>query len=388
MTPASASSASACRPGAGEMASGAQRRGEDASAEPRRLPWKPLEDVTAALFEARHLPPEDARLVASHLVRADARGLHSHGLLRLSFYLPKLDAGSMRPVTHLTPAGGTAALPLLTAGNGVGQVVAARAMERAVAAARERGVGALLVRHSNHIGVAQLFTLQAVEAGFIGILLTNASPAMPPAGGAARLLGTNPWSVAAPRAGGDPVVVDMACTVAARGKILSARQEGRPIPEGWAVDADGRPTTDPAAALAGMVLPMAGHKGYALALAVDLLTGVLAGGGWLDDVHYPGHAQEVGNVTHLVAAIDPGRLAGPGYAERVRDAAERIKGVPRASGVDEVLLPGELEARSEREARRSGVSLAPEVVEIVERYAGAAGVTCPWRPAGGPGAPR
>ncbi|HKI57058.1 MAG TPA: Ldh family oxidoreductase [Trueperaceae bacterium] len=345
---------------------------------PRRLPWQALEDVTAGLFRKRGLDPADARLVASHLVRADARGLHSHGLLRLGFYLSKLDAGTMSPVTSLSAVGGIPGLPLLSANNGVGQVAAARAMERAMGAAREHGVAALLVRHSNHFGVAQLFTLQAAEAGLIGIVLTNASPAMAPTGGAEKLLGTNPWSVAAPRAGGDPLVVDMANTVVARGKILAARQEGRSIPEGWALDAEGRPTTDPEAALAGMVLPMAGHKGYAVSLAVELLTGILAGGGWLDEVHYPGHAERVGNVTHLFAAIDPEQVGGPGYAERVLDAATRIKAVRRAPGVDEVLLPGEPEARSERQAQRLGVALAPEVIALVEGYADEARILCPW----------
>jgi len=366
-------------PGGGtDGGTGGRRPGGAASGPVRRLPWQALADVAAGLFRKRGLDPADARLVAEHLVRADARGLGSHGLLRLSFYLPKLDAGTMSPVTSLSAVGGVPGLPLLSANNGVGQVAAAQAMDRAMRAAHEHGVGALLVRHSNHFGVAQLFTLQAAETGLIGIVLTNASPAMAPTGGAERLLGTNPWSVAAPRAGGAPVVVDMANTVVARGKILSARQEGRAIPEGWATDAEGRPTTDPEAALAGMVLPMAGHKGYAVALAVELLTGLLGGAGWLDDVHYPGNPDRVGNVTHLFAAIDPDQVGGPGYADRVLDAATRIKAVRRAPGVEEVLLPGEAEARAERDARALGVPLAPEVVALVEGYADEARILCPW----------
>lgn len=353
-------------------------RGDAPAGRPRRLPWQALADVTAGLFRKRGLAPEDAGLVAEHLVRADARGLHSHGLLRVSFYLPKLDAGTMSPVTSLSAVGGVPALPLLSANNGVGQVAAAQAMERASAAARERGVGAVLVRHSNHFGVAQLFTLQAAEAGLIGIVLTNSSPAMAPTGGAEKLLGTNPWSVAAPRAGGDPVVIDMANTVVARGKILSARQEKRSIPEGWALDAEGLPTTDPNAALAGIVLPMAGHKGYALALAIELLTGLLSGGGWLDDVRYPGQPDEVGNVSHLFAAIDPEQVGGPGYARHVADAAARVKRVRHAPGTEEVLLPGELEARAERDARRLGVPLAREVIGLLEGYADEARILCPW----------
>lgn len=362
--------------GSGGRAGDADRRSP--SGPSRRLPWQALEDVAAALLRKRGVNPADARLVASHLVRADARRLHPYGLLRLSVYLPKLDAGSMSPVTSLSAVGGVPGLPLLSANNGVGQVAAARAMERAMGAAREHGVGAVLVRHSNHFGAAQLVTLQAAEAGLVGIVLTNASPAMAPAGGAERLLGTNPWSVAAPRAGGDPVVVDMASTVAARGRILSAAVEGQAIPEGWAVDAAGRPTTDPRAALEGLMLPMAGPKGYALALAVELLTGVLSGGGALDDVHDPGQPDAVGHVTHLVGALDPEQVGGPGYAERVADVAARIKAGRRADGVDEVLLPGEAEARSEREARQLGVPLAGEVIGLLEGYADDARILCPW----------
>lgn len=301
----------------------------DRPASHRRLPWAALEDVTAGLFRKRGLEAADARVVADHLVRAEARGIHAHGLLRLGFYLGKLDAGSMSPVTSLSTVGGVPALPLLSANNGVGQVVATRAMERVMGAAGEHGVGAVLVRHSNPLGAAQLFTLKAAEAGLIGIVLTNAGPAMAPAGGAEKRIGTDAWSVAAPVAGADPLVMDMAS-----------------------------------------------HEGYAIALAVELLTGIL-GGGWLDDMRDPGHADRTGNVTHLFAAIDPEQVGGPGYAARVLNAARRLEAVRRARGRD-VLPPGEREARREREAREAGVPLAPEVVAALEGYAIDARILYPW----------
>lgn len=343
-----------------------------------RLPGTELEDVASELFERRGVPPDDARLVARHLVRADARGVGSHGLLRLDFYLPKLDAGTLDPAGRLALEHDAGAVSRFSGNNGMGQVIATRAMLHVIERARRHGLAAALVRRSNHFGIAQLYTLLAAEQGLVGAALTNASPAMAPTGGAEKLIGNNPWSVAAPSAGGVPVVVDMANTVVARGKILAAQADGRPIPEGWALDGDGRPTTDATAALAGVVLPLGGYKGYALSLAVDLLTGVLGGGGWLDDVGYPGVAERVGNVSHLFVALDPGRLALDDYPARVRDAVARIKRVRRAAGVEEIFLPGELEHRRELTSRERGVPLSRNVLAMVERHARLSGVAVPW----------
>lgn len=344
----------------------------------RRVSWGELEGVTQRLFEARGLNEDDAALVARHLVRANARGVHSHGLIRLDFYLPKLDAGTLDPLTRLTVERETPVFKLLSGNNGIGQVIAARAMEQALELSRRNGFGGVLVRNSNHFGIAQLHTLLAAEQGQIGIVMSNASPALAPTGGADKLIGNNPWSVAAPSAGEFPVIIDMANTVVARGKILTARAEGREIPPDWALDSSGNPTTDPEEALAGVVLPMAGHKGYAISLAVDLLTGVLGGGGWLDAVNYPGKPEAIGNVTHLFLALDPAVVAPEGYQGRVRDAVERIKAVRRTPGTEEIFLPGEMEHRRERVSLERGVPLSHEVLAIVERHAGASGIDYGW----------
>lgn len=344
----------------------------------RHLPWLELERVVTELFITRHVPPPDAALVARHLVRADARGVSSHGVMRLSFYLPKLDAGTLEPTTSLTLEAETPVVKRFSANNGLGQVAAAQTMDAAVSTAKEMGIGAVLVRRSNHFGVAQLHTLRAVEANVIGVALSNASPALAPTGGAERLLGNNPWSVAVPSTGEFPIVIDMANTVAARGKIITARNEGRPIPPDWAIGPDGRPTTDPQEALAGILLPIGGHKGYAISLAVDLLTGVLGGSGFLADVNYPGFPERIGNVSQLFLAIDPKLVAPAGYEERVAEVTRRIKSAKRATGVDEIYLPGELEYRREERSRQEGISLSDETLAIVEGCAGEAGVSLSW----------
>jgi LDH2 family malate/lactate/ureidoglycolate dehydrogenase len=343
-----------------------------------RVPWRELQRVSALLFEARGLSAEDAELVATHLVRANARGVHSHGLIRLDFYLPKLDAGTLEPRTRLTLQRETPVFKHYSGNNGIGQVIAARAMHEAVAISQRLGLGAVLVRNSNHFGIAQLHTLLAAERGQIGVVMSNASPALAPTGGAEKLIGNNPWSVAAPSAGEFPVIIDMANTVVARGKILTARAEGRQIPLGWALDASGNPTTDPEEALAGMVLPMAGHKGYAISLAVDLLTGVLGGAGWLDAVSYPGNPGTIGNVTQLYLALDPSQLAPGDYQERVHDAVSRIKQVRKTPETEEVFLPGEMEHRREQASHEQGVPLSVEVLGIVERHAKESGIEWHW----------
>jgi LDH2 family malate/lactate/ureidoglycolate dehydrogenase len=343
-----------------------------------RVDFADLEQVVIKLFEYRGVPSEDAEIVARHLVRADARGVHSHGVLRLNFYLAKLDSGTLNPATVLTPKQETPLLKRYTANNGIGQVVATQAMGIAIAAAADNGIGIVLVSESNHFGIAQLHTLLAAEAGFIGITLSNASPAFAPTGGITKLIGNNPWSVAVPSEGPFPIIIDMANTVVARGKVLTALEEGRAIPEGWALDKTGKPTTDPAAALQGTMLPLGGHKGYAIAVAIELLTGALSDGGSFDQVVYPGVPDRISNVSHLFIAIDPAMLGPFGYPERVSSVIKRIKEVECSPGVAEIYLPGEQEARREAESRKNGVLLPPRILDVVSKQAQHASIELPW----------
>src|SRR5512140_2507124 len=213
----------------------------------------------------------DAHLLADTLVQADLWGHQSHGVLRLDWYRKRIVAGTLKADARPEFATDAGAVAVIDGRDGAGQALAKRAMEEAIARAKRHGVGVVGVRDSNHFGTAMYFTRMAAAAGCVGFLSTNASPAMAPWGGRAKAIGNNPWSIAAPAGRHAPMVLDIANTAVARGKVYLARQRGERIPDGWALDAEGRPTADPRAAIEGIILPMAGHKGSGIAVMMDVL---------------------------------------------------------------------------------------------------------------------
>jgi LDH2 family malate/lactate/ureidoglycolate dehydrogenase len=202
------------------------------------------------------------------------------------------------------------------------------------------------------------FTRMAAAAGCVGFLSTNASPAMAPWGGRAKAVGNNPWSIAAPAGRHAPMVLDIANTAVARGKVYLARQRGERIPDGWALDAEGRPTTDPRAAIEGIILPMAGHKGYGITVMMDVLSGVLTGSGFAAEVHGPYQAERRSRCGHLAMAlnIEAFQPLAEFNARMERYIAE-LKSVPLAPGADEIFYPGEIEARNDARHRAEGLEL-------------------------------
>jgi LDH2 family malate/lactate/ureidoglycolate dehydrogenase len=334
-----------------------------------------LTSFTADVLGAVRVPDADARLVADSLVTADLWGHQSHGVLRLGWYVDRIRAGVMAAVTTPETVADTGALAVVDGHDGVGQVLAALAAREAAGRAHRHGVGVVAVRNSNHFGTAAYFTRMAARDGCVAILTTNASPAMAPWGGRRKTVGTNPWSIAAPAGGHDVLVMDVANTAVARGKVYLARQRGEPIPAGWAVDADGAPTTDPAAALDGLILPMAGHKGYAIALMMDVLSGVLTGSAFGAAVSGPYQAERRSGCGHLFIALDVAAFGDPdGFTRRMEQLVAEVKAVPPAEGFAEVLYPGEPEARAAREHLRHGLSLPQETLEDLRRLADATGV--------------
>jgi len=307
------------------------------------------------------VPNEDAALVADSLVQADLWGHQSHGLLRLPWYAARLRSGAMRAVTDPAVLSDTGPLLLLDGRDGIGQVLTERARLLAVERARVHGVGVVGVRNSNHFGTAMYFTRRAAHDGFVAVLTTNASPAMAPWGGREKRLGTNPWSIAAPAPDGRVVAVDIANTAVARGKIYLAKNRGEPIPETWALSADGAPTTDPAEGVLGVVLPMAGHKGYAITFLMDVLSGALTGSAVGTGVHGPYEADRPSGAGHLFLALDPDAFGDrAGYEARVRQLIDEVKTVPLAQGFDEVFYPGEVEDRAEAANLAAGGVVLPE----------------------------
>lgn len=248
-------------------------------------------------------------------------------------------------------AGGSYAL--LDAAKGFGYVAAHRAMKRAVAMARERGIAMVGVRHSNHFGIAGYHALQAAEAGLIGWALTNAGAEMAPTGSARAVLGTNPWGIAIPRRNAFPIVLDMALTMSGKGMMRWQRRSGKPIPDHWALTPDGQRTTDPAAAMEGALLPIGEYKGYGLSLVTDILTGVMTGALFGLSVFQEDRNFDVG---HLMVAINPEAFVpAEEFHSRVEKLIHEVKSAPPIDPGRPVLLPGEAEFRRGEERRRDGI---------------------------------
>ena len=341
----------------------------------RRIDPDALRQFAAKVYEHAGLPPADARLVADSLVQADLWGHQSHGVLRLDWYRARVKAGKMAAVTRPEMVVDAGALAAIDGHDGVGQVLATTAMGEAIARARAHGVGAVSVRNSNHFGTAMYYTRIAAHAGCIGFLSTNASPSMAPWGGRAKVVGNNPWSIAAPAGRHGVMVLDIANTAVARGKVYLARQRGERIPDGWALDARGVPTTDPAAAIEGLILPMAGHKGYAISVMMDVISGVLSGSGFGSAVHGPYQAEHRSACGHLAMAIDIARLQPfTEFQARMEAYVGELKAVPLAHGHDEVFFPGEIEARNDTRNRVEGLALPDDTLADLRRLAAETGI--------------
>jgi LDH2 family malate/lactate/ureidoglycolate dehydrogenase len=329
-----------------------------------------LLDFGTAVYAAAGMPENDARLAADTLVQADLWGHQSHGVMRLSWYFARLKAGVCEPVAKPELVVDAGAIAVLDGKDGMGQVLAARAAREAIARAKAHGIGAVAVRNSNHFGTAMYFTLMAAREGCVGFLSTNASPAMAPWGGRKKTVGTNPWSWAAPGGSHAPMVLDIANTGVARGKIYLARQKGLPIPEGWAISAAGAPTTDPAEAIEGIILPMAQHKGYAIAVIMDMLSGVLSGSAFGTGVHGPYQTEHRSGAGHLMIALDiASMLPLADFSARMDRYIAELKSVPLAQGHDEIVYPGEIEARNDIRHREKGILLPQDTLEDLKKLA-------------------
>jgi LDH2 family malate/lactate/ureidoglycolate dehydrogenase len=322
-----------------------------------------LLDFATAVYAAAGMPEGDARLAADTLVQADLWGHQSHGVMRLSWYVARLKAGVCTPVAAPEFAVDAGAIGVIDGHDAMGQVLTAHAMQDAIRRAKAHGIGAVALRNSNHFGTAMYFTLMAARAGCVGFLSTNASPAMAPWGGRKKTVGTNPWSWAAPAGKLAPLVLDIANTGVARGKIYLARQKGQPIPEGWAIDGDGAPTTDPAAAIDGIILPMAQHKGYAIAVVMDMLSGVLTGSAFGTGVHGPYQTEHRSGAGQMMIVLDIAAMQPLAeFGERMERYIAELKSVPLAKGFDEVVYPGELEARNDAKNRAAGLVLPADTI--------------------------
>jgi LDH2 family malate/lactate/ureidoglycolate dehydrogenase len=342
----------------------------------RQIAASELGDFVARLFTAAGVPDDAARVVATGLVDADLEGLHSHGVMLVDLYIERIRQGSVSRDGRASVISDRQGAIVLDAGNALGQLTGRRAMDMAIDKAKEFAAGVVAVRHGFHFGTAGKYAQQAAAADCIGIAMCNTRPLMPAPGGAERVVGNNPIAVALPTDDEIPLILDMATSEAAMGKIRMAEKASELIPANWAVTAHGEPTTNPAEAVAGMLLPSGGAKGFGLALMIDLMCGLLSGGASGAEVRaLYGDFAEPYDCSHLFIAIDIGRF-GPSddFRSRAAAAARRIRGARRAPDVPQLFTPGEPEWQ--RRQRANGVvMLDPSVADMLNRLATKLGVT-------------
>lgn len=321
------------------------------------------------------VPPPEATLVAASLVQTSVWGVDSHGVLRLTHYLRRMTLGSIKAAAAPVVMRTGPVTAQVHGEDGLGIVHATLAMEVAIEMAKDAGAGVVGVGHSSHCGAMQLYTRMATAQGLIGIAMTHSSSIVVPHGGKQRYFGTNPISIAIPRATGEPVCLDMATAQVAWNKILNARIEGEALEPGIAVDAQGRPTTDAQAAQAGVPLggPTYGYKGYGLAFVIDLLCGALNGmtfgrhiNNMYEDLDRP---RKIG---HFLMALDPGRFAGGDTLAATTDA---LVADLRTQG--DILYPGEPEERAQAERLATGIPIDDEALRDMREWSARLGVAPP-----------
>lgn len=345
------------------------------------LYFKPdaLTDFATAMFLSAGMSREDAALIAGDLVKANLRGVDSHGVSRIPMYLERLRRSLVNPRPEVKVTRVAGAVASVDGDNGMGFIPSHIAMNAACDIAAEMGIGLAGVHRSTHFGMGACYALRAIERGYISLIFTNSSPAIAMWGGRTSFLGASPIAAGIPGGKHPPYVMDMAMTVIARGKIRLAAMKGDPIPEGLALDVDGNPTTDAAKAFEGVCLPFGGVKGSVLGTLMDLLSGVLTGANFGGDVKslYFDHSGPQ-NVGHLFFAIRPDLFMSlSDFGARMDEFYTRIKALPRAAGVDEIMLPGEPEQRREDQRRRDGIPVTANVIEDLTAEGKAVGVVFP-----------
>ncbi|MFC7249261.1 Ldh family oxidoreductase [Halomicroarcula sp. GCM10025324] len=305
-------------------------------------------DVATQAFRAHGITAPDAVQTAEVLVSADARGKHSHGLLRLPRFVRGIEHGNVDPDGTIAVASERGGAATISGGSRLGPAVASTATAEAMDRAENHGVGAVGVRDSNHLGMLGYYTDQLQQAGYVGIAMTNTEPAMPPYGGAEPVLGTNPIAIGLPT---DPVFnLDMSTSAIARGTVFQEQETGGELPEGVALDADGQPTTDPAAALDGTMLPFGGPKGSGLAVAVEVLAGGLVGASMGEAVTGTYHTEDPCTKGDLFLAIDPDALGVSDFADRASSFLTTLTNGAPAAHADEIRLPGQRSVERDRNA--------------------------------------
>jgi L-2-hydroxycarboxylate dehydrogenase (NAD+) len=347
-----------------------------------RIEIEALTDYAEQVLRSIGVPATDAAIIAAHLVEADARGVHSHGTDLLPAYWRGFAGGHLNPQARIQVVHQTGAVAVIDGDNGLGHLVSDRAVGVAVEMAKESGIGAVAVRNSNHFGMGGSWPLKMLRAGLIGFATTNGPSVMAPTGARVAGISNNPFSWGVPAGRETPILLDMALTVGALGRVRLAQQGNERLPEGWALDSTGRPTTDPELALQGVMLPVGGHKGSGVAVVNELLSATLSAASFLNQISNVTMASSGVHVRwsigHFFLALDPGAFRQTDdFLDDVDAVIRTLKETPSAPGGKGVTLPGERGFRRAAEARRLGVSLPTASIEKLNVFEEFTGVSFP-----------
>lgn len=335
------------------------------------MPESDLTLLGVQAFRGLGLSEADARDVCRILVQADLFGLSTHGLSRVESYGERLLIHGINPRAEIKVERLAPAMVSVDGDNGAGPLVGLRALEAAMSVAAECGIGIAFARGSNHFGPISPYSLIAAEAGFASIIGSNATTTIAPWGGTDARLGNSPLGFGVPNPGGAPFLLDMAMSVVARAKIRTAFKRGESIPNTWATDQKGLPTSDPKQALDGFLLPIGGHKGYGLALLVDLFAGLLSNAAYLTHVKsWVDSPDEPQNLGHFFILINTRLLGSSDWlAQRMNDFAAILHDSPAAETDKPVLVPGEIELAKMKEQRKNGIHMPVDVIALLQRHA-------------------
>ena len=354
-----------------------------------KISERDLQHFGEQVFMKLGVPKEDAKVTTEVLVMADLRGIESHGVARMSRYVTGLKQGYMRPVYNGRIVKETKATALIDGGQSLGQVSGRKGMELAIRKAKDTAVGIVTVRNSNHFGIAGYYALMALEHDLIGICMTNAAPLVVPTFGRTAVLGTNPISLTAPALKEKPFVLDMATSVVPRGKLEVLDRAGKKMPLGWAVDETGKGSADPSRVLTalskrlgGGLLPLggegeefSGHKGYGLALMVDVLSGVLSGAATGLQAYADEKQPDVG---HFFMALDPAAFRPLDEFRRDMDRlAKELKDSPKAEGQSRIYVAGEKSFARMEKYRKEGIPLSAKVADTLKKIGHETGIKWP-----------
>jgi LDH2 family malate/lactate/ureidoglycolate dehydrogenase len=322
-----------------------------------------LENLVKQILTRAGVSKNESAIIAESLVHAELSGCPSHGISKLCDYLKRLDENLIEKTTTITTVRDTFTTAVLDANNGWGQVASQRAVDLAIEKARNYGSAWISVRNSNHNGRCGYWASKIANAGMVGIAMTNTSPVMVAYGSSESTLGTNPIAISVPSSSGNTISLDMSTSHQARGKITLAHKKGESIPKGWAVDAQGLPTTDPSDALAGSLLPMGGHKGSGLAIMIDILSGVMSGslfGSYIPRFYDDALPQQIG---HLFVAMDISTMMPlDEFTDRISQKENETRNSKPAPGREQVYMPGDLEQKKYMENRKAGVPIPEEIL--------------------------